>query len=462
MKDARRDLLDIGWDGEPVGLAYLFGVLRRQLLVLILAPLVFLVLGLAYLILAEPIYSATASIRVQVDDPAATLIVSPLDTHVELIQSDRITSSVIEELRLGEVLETTPGRLRQMIADARDWLDLDADDSWSNVDEQSFLIRQVQAGLSVQQVGNTSIITVSYTSPQRSLSVEVANAFAATYVNDVSEAASGSVERRTDLLRRRADEVRQLASSADEVGHRLLSQGDIMVASAEDLEARVAELRQQLTMVNASEAEVRARLSLSLQAEDADALEAAALQTDETTQMYNDMMSASSALAQLEQQSGVSGDTIARLEESIAGMRASLDRVVRRNRQELELELAVITARRSSLLNELNEMLDYSRSTAWSNLIETQRRAELYEGMYQEYLSELESVSRGDVDSDVRLVSEARPPVDPSFPKYKVHLVLAVTIGFAVGGGIAAYREWGRNHTRMRARGAGHGGRQPL
>lgn len=462
MNDTERNLLDAGWQDEPVGLSYLFVVIRRQFLVLLVAPLFFLVLGLALLILAEPYYTATASVYVQVDDPTQAANLSPLDTHVELIQSNRITSLVIEELHLDEVLETTPGRLSRAVVNARKWLNLEAGDSWSVSDDQSFMFRLVRSGLTVEQVGYTSIIAVRYTSPLRSRSVEIADAFAATYVKEVSDAASKSIERRTDLLQKRAEEMRRLASSADEVAQRLLSQNNFAVTDAEDLKGRITEFRQQLSTVNASEAEARARLSLISQEEDADVLEAAALQTTETLEIYNDMTNSTSKLAELQQKPGVSGDTIARLEESIAEMRTSLRQVARRLRNELELELAVIAARRSSILSEMNDILDYGRSTAWSNLLEAQRKSEVYEGIYQVYLNELESVNRRGADVNVRLVSEARPTVYPSFPNYKVLLVLAVTIGIVVGAGLAMYREWARSYARMRARRASHGRLEPL
>lgn len=461
-KDAGRDLLDVGWKDEPVGITYLLGAMRRQFLVMLVVPLVCLVLGLAYVILAEPLYTATASIRVQVDDPAPTGTTSPLDTHVELIRSNWITSSVIEELRLHEVLDATPGRLTRVIAQAREWLDLEVGEAWSDVDEQSLMIGQVQAGLTVRRIGDTSIIAVQFTSPRRSRSVEVANAFATTYVRDVSDAATRSIERRTDLLQGRADEVRGLASSADEAARRLLSQNDFMIASAEDLEDRIAELRQQLSTINADEAELRVRQSLNSQAGNVDALEAVALQTSETLAIYTDMMAASSTLAELQRQPGVSEDTIAPLEESIAGMRASLELAARRIHSELQLELELIAARRSSILTELNETLDYGRSTEWSDLLEAQRKAEVYEGIYQAYLNDLEALNSAGTDADIELVSEARPPVDPSFPDPKVLLALAGTIGIVVGVGFATHREWARSHAHAQALRAGRGGRQPL
>lgn len=72
MKYAGRDLLDAGWQGEPTGLSYLFGFIRRQFLVLFLTPLVFLAAGLTFLITAQPQYTATSSLFVRLGPLAQT------------------------------------------------------------------------------------------------------------------------------------------------------------------------------------------------------------------------------------------------------------------------------------------------------------------------------------------------------------------------------------------------------
>ena len=64
MKDAGRDLLDTGWQDGPTGVSYLLGALRRNFVILILAPLLFIGLGFAYLITAQHLYTATAYIQV--------------------------------------------------------------------------------------------------------------------------------------------------------------------------------------------------------------------------------------------------------------------------------------------------------------------------------------------------------------------------------------------------------------
>ncbi|PJE37704.1 hypothetical protein CVM52_05530 [Pseudooceanicola lipolyticus] len=442
MKDAGRDLLDTGWQEGPTGLAYIFRAIGRNFFTLLLTPLLFIAGGLAYLVTVQHLYTATAYLRVQLDDTVLTDNYSPLETHAQLIQSNRIISMVIEDLGLAETLKPTPGRLRQFISAARTRLELDSDTAAEGTDNESLLIGIVQAGLNVERVGRTEMIAVNYTSARRSQAMQIANAFATLYTEDVSGASDRVNQRRKDALEGRVEAIRDLAWLERDTARKLMFRNNYIVTSANDLEDRIAEFHQQLSTVSANEAEIRARLAMISQGDDMEALQASALQTDATLEIYSDLISASRKLEQLKNQPGVSQDTLDRLEESILGMRASLERAVRRIRDDLDLQLAVLTARKATVLEELGRIQDYGRSAEWAQLREAQRKAEIYERIHQQHLNDLEELNRSDASSDVKLISLARLPATPSYPKYKVLLVLTGIFGLLVGVAIAMSREW--------------------
>jgi succinoglycan biosynthesis transport protein ExoP len=134
--------------------------------------------------------------------------------------------------------------------------------------------------------------------------------------------------------------------------------------------------------------------------------------------------------------------TIEQLERAVAEMGEALQRELRRARDGLELELAIVSAQRSSAQSDLKAIEDYAGSTAWSDLLQAERESQIYEEIYRGYLSDLESAYRQRPSSDVRLISNALSPRKPSSPNYKVVLTLAGMVGLAIGGGIALYREW--------------------
>ena len=114
-------------------------------------------------------------------------------------------------------------------------------------------------------------------------------------------------------------------------------------------------------------------------------------------------------------------------------MREALQRELRRARDGLEFELAIVAAQRSSAQSELKAIEDYAGSTAWSDLLQAERESHIYEEIYRGYLSDLENAYRQRPSSDVRLISNALSPLNPSSPNYKVVLTLAGMIGLVIG-----------------------------
>jgi succinoglycan biosynthesis transport protein ExoP len=443
MDDGRSDLLEAGWGEQPVGIAQLTGIVRRQFGLVLLAFVVSVSGGAAYIVLSDPLYTASASIyaETQAAQTDATTQMQ-LDTHVELIKSDGMISAVIDELGLDEVFDTEPGVLQRTVSDVRRWLELEILDVSNESDEGSEMIRRVKSGLSVERVGNTAIIDISYDSESKALSVAVADAFANLYVARATARTEQSFAQRVHRLQERAEEVQRRVSSADESIRHMRSQNNFAVSDADDLKRQLTDLRQRLSAANGEEAVLRTRLALISDVEDVKTLQTAALQTPASVEIYNGLVTALDKLEQMRQQTGVPEATITQLERAVAEMREALQRELRRARDGLELDLAIVAAQRASAQSELKAIEEYAGSTAWSDLLQVERESLVYEEFYRGYLSDLESAYRQRPSLDVRLISNARSPLNPSSPNYKVVLTLAGMIGLVIGGGIALYREW--------------------
>ena len=446
MDDGRRDLLGVGWNNQPVGIRHFGAIVRRQLGPALLVFIASVLGGTAYVVLSEPLYSATSSIYAELEgaqNEANSLV--QLDTHVELLRSDKTTSAVIEELGLDEIVRTDPGRLLRTVVELRRWLEIEALEGAFETDERAEIIRKVKNALEVERVGNTAIIDVTYTSESRALSVAVANAFASTYLAEVAGREEQSALRRVRQLQERANEVHRRASAAHEFVRNMRFQNNFAVADTEDLGRQIAELRSRISAASADEAALRTRLALVSDVDDVATLHTGVFQSPEAVEMFSNFTTASAKLAELGERPGVSEATLAQAERALVEMREALEREVRRTRGVLELDLAVVAAHRSSLLGELNELARYAGSAAWSEMLEAVNEAGLYDDIYLGYMNDLESTYRQTPRSRVRLISEALPPLGPSFPNHKVVLTLAGTIGLVAAFGIAMYREWMRN-----------------
>ena len=72
-----------------------------------------------------------------------------------------------------------------------------------------------------------------------------------------------------------------------------------------------------------------------------------------------------------------------------------------------------------------------------------EREVRIYETLYQDYMNDLETAYREPPRrSEVRLISEALPPPNPSSPRYLVVLAISIMLGLIAGLGLALTREW--------------------
>ena len=443
------DLLDTGWHDQPLGAARLFAIARRQTWLMLLVMLLAALAGVAYMVLAEPLYTASSTIYAELDSadgaPADPLV--QLDTHVEMIRSDRTTEAVIDDLGLEGLFTSAPSRLRRAVTEARAWLDLDPSDAPpETADPLTEAIRGVESGLYVERVGNTAIIGISYTSTSKPLAVDIADAYAAAYIAAVADRAAQSAKRRLRQLQERADAIGKQASAAEAAVQQLRFQSKVVVADAADLQRRTAELTDSLSAAGAEAAAIGAKLALTAAPADLRDLPTAALQTDAAAALYRSFVDASARLDQLRAQPAAAAPGTAQLEASLAEMRAALMDELRRASDALELSLAETSGRQSSLQREIDTLAAYGRSPEWSALLDAERKAAIYRDMYNNTLNDLEN-STGQVPrrSDVRLISEALPPLGPSSPRLKVVLALAITVGAILGSALAVYREWNRS-----------------
>ncbi len=443
MGNSQDEFLNSGWRGDSVT-GYVFGIMRRQFWVLSLLPLVAVGLGFVFIIVTEPLYTATAAIDIQIDENRGTETVSQLSTHIARIQSDQITMRVIGDLDLDTVFESRVGRLRSGIRQLRQKLGFEDNVDVSDPESQAILITNVLSGLSVGQLGDTSIITVSYTSPSRSQAVAIANAWANAYVDLIAAREERIAARRVEILHTRTDEVSRKLAAASQSAQDLLARSGFNVIHSQELENRAEVFRDRLSSISSDETAVTARLRMFSVENASTSRTVASLISDDAAETRVQLAQAQSQLDQLRSRYGESGASLRQTENAIATLHQTLDLALERAREEQELELAVLAAQREGIIGELDRILGYSRGGDWFNLRKAEQDVEIYQDIYQSYLNQLENFLQDDVVVPVSLATEARASAAPSFPNYTVILVLAAVTGIVAAVMLAFIREWMR------------------
>lgn len=194
--------MDAGWRNNDNDAVAMRRFVRRNLSRSVVVVAASLAIGVVYMLIATPRFAATATM---VLDPAAVqsrsaqIVFLELDTHVKLIDSDLIAKRVVSENDLLDRPEFIPedglaDRLfsyardrisRPLLGDVRHLDDLLAEQEESPETPDDLLMRRVvskmQGDLKVRRLGDTRLVTISFTSDSPTIAAEVPNAFARSY-----------------------------------------------------------------------------------------------------------------------------------------------------------------------------------------------------------------------------------------------------------------------------------------
>src|SRR5690606_23691304 len=110
-----------------------------------------------------------------------------LETQMQILRSERIASSVIDQLNLVQVLAEKPkSSLARFAERVRALLGKSpaAEEDGSGEAARRAAIRMVQRGLSAQQVGLSEVIELGFSSDDRELSARIANDIVRAYIGD--------------------------------------------------------------------------------------------------------------------------------------------------------------------------------------------------------------------------------------------------------------------------------------
>ncbi len=166
---------------EPLSVNFFLDAFRRRWAMLFACVVVALALGGAYILVTPKKYAATTTLLIdtrlaQLSQTEATATVvdqAAVESQIELIQSERMLSVVIDKLDL-----LNDPEFGKATAEEADAAPVSAD-----VARQRALT-VLAAGLGVGRVGRSYLVSVTYTSPDPAKAARIANEVANTYISD--------------------------------------------------------------------------------------------------------------------------------------------------------------------------------------------------------------------------------------------------------------------------------------
>ncbi|MGN6552093.1 MAG: GumC family protein, partial [Pararhizobium sp.] len=400
-----------------------------------------------YVVTTPPVYTATASILVDPRDSRATNYDSVLPgigadsaaiaSQVSVIDSRDLLGKVYDEEHIAGDPEFAghPGLLSRLIGLLKPPRPASSD----------AIYKRFQDSVSVEREGLTYVIDVSFRSRDPEKAARVANAIVAEYKAMLAGEAEAANRQVTSLLKERIGSLQDAVTEAARTAEDYKFKHNIYDAqSGGTLQSQIDRLTAQLGTAQDDADRAENRYQQALKAGDSpEGLNTLSqiLTSKTTEQLRDEYNQRAAALANAETIYGSHHPTIIRLRAELAKVKGLIAAEAERIRQQLkaardlaEDNVQKLQAKLTALRQKSNES-----SLAQVELRQLQSKADAARAVLDDFVNRSQQTAQmqGIQLSQVRVISSALPPVQPSWPKPKLLLPVAAVLGLFAGCALA-------------------------
>lgn len=315
---------------------------------------------------------------------------------------------------------------------------------------------QLQAGVRVARIGQSSVVGVGFISHDPVIASQVANAYADAYVQDILTANANAVGQTNTWMRTRLDELQTQAQKAASAAERFAAENQLVELSSGGLltEQALNELNSSLTSVMTEAARAKAVLDTYDQAvaggvdgltSSNSSLTIGGVISDELRARlasYNDVQA---RLQRLLTVVGPRDPQVSGLRRTLASTAERLFVELQSQRAEAQSALNVANARVKALQESVADASQKNSAQA-VNLVRLralQEKAATLSALYQQTLTRSQEIEQQQSFpvANVRILSYAQPPELPSGPAVMRTALAAALLGMFIGMVTAALRE---------------------
>ncbi|MEM1064688.1 MAG: polysaccharide biosynthesis tyrosine autokinase [Pseudomonadota bacterium] len=430
----------------------LVGILRRQAKIIWLCTALFVGAALIFAMTATPLYRAETLVLVNpveqnVLNPTqqaalgSSLLNARVESEVEILESPTIALAVIRDANLiadpefGPKLSTVERIMRALGMEA----------NAQTFDEEALqgVVDRFMDARTVSRRGLTFVVSVSVESADPFRSAELSNALARSYIeNQVDAKVANSLAARDVLQRQITVAQGRLAASEEDLNGFISDNLERLdnEAQSETLSALRAKL-ERIEAERESGADLSGLANEALKSRDWAAL-ARQLKDESLARLATERSTLTAQLGN----AGADDGRQSELRTALASLESYLENRSAEGVAELQDQVSRLDDEISQTQEDIRAALlrsDLSSQTL-AEVFALQQSAELSRQQVQvllSRLSELESQAAVQI-ADSRIVSEAMPPQDVSFPNLPVLLSLALVAGLSAGTGLALASEF--------------------
>ncbi len=443
------------------------GFVRRQYLVFSIIVPCALVLGFAYLLTASPLFTAKAMLlidsnKVHVLQPQqqalgdAPLDTAQVETQVEILKSEKIARSVVNDLHLTEdpeFIQTGGGLFSTLLH----FVSFGVLGGESEADPIRTAIQTLLGHRTVTRVGRTYAIDIGYTSRRPDRAATIANAIADAYILDQLQSKYQATRRASDWLRDRIKELQTQALSSDRAVLEYKQKnnivdigGDAGAGGSGRLigEQQLADLNTQFTTARVATGEAKARwerIDHIMTQNVPDATITDSLRNEVITRIRNQYLDLAAREADWSKRYGPNHEAAVNARNQMAELSRSIRDELARIAAGYKSDYEIAKTREESLERKVAGLIAEGQLTNRDRLglneLESNAKANhtIYDNFLQRYMEAIQQESFP--ITEARIVSPAAPPERKSSPIGALVMVTAGLLGAVASVGVATLRE---------------------
>lgn len=443
------------------------GFLSRSRRTIATSATLFVVLGLAYLLVATPKYDASAYIlidlrqadlfRQQAVSTDALALNAIVESQVEIIRSTSTATAAIRQIGPEAAAELDASSVVGSVIGFFTGIFSSSDkEPTAEQAEYANALKLIKI-TTAKRVGITNIIGITVRTTDSERSARLANAVAQAYISDQLEAKYETTRRGGAWLQTRLAELRDQALDADRKVQEYKARMNIVDTDKGLMsERQVGDLNSSLTVAQGKTAEAKARYDRVTDILRASVKDGAVSDMSQNQvivrlrQQYFDTAKREADISAKYGQNHIAAvnarSEMAELERSLRG---ELMRIAEATKSDYEVARAGEDAIRQQLDRLVADSSEKNRSRVELRSLESssQTYRSLYENFLQKYTQAVQDQSFP--ISEARVFSRAEPPLGKAWPKLPIVLAAALVLGLMIGTAVAFLREMLRQTVKM-------------
>lgn len=451
--------------GSPIDLYKLLAIARRQWRIAALSVIVCLLLGVIFLAIAPPKYTASTGILIDQDNNRILYQGSALErtvedeawilSQVEVLASEKVGLAVIDKLNLTKdpAYTDAPADPVQMARSAARFVMALFSPSGpvsTEEKERRDALQNIQRNLVVERVNRSYVLSVRFSWSDPVLAAKVAKAIGDAYLADQLNAKYEATRLAGGWAQQRMKELQQQALRSDLAAQKFRANNSLIAASGKLLsEQQLSDLNSQLILARTETAATKVkyeRLQSIIDGGQPDAIVAGVLDSAIVNDLRAKYLETSRMAAEIAEKAGPEHIQVKRLQNSMNEYRKLIFDELGRIAKAYSSEYQAARTREESLRSIVNDATGISADANETQvqMRELDREADSYKTLYEKFLQRYQdSVQQESFPiTEARIIAEAAVPQEPSGPRKSLVLALCAFLGLAVGSGLGALQEY--------------------